>query len=74
MPHEKQAVAIGDRALTFREAREKYGVPEHRLRQCRAEKVLDFFKIGKAVYVSEQSLIAFLEKHRQAATASDGGK
>jgi len=67
------SIAEGDRALTFREARQKYGVPEHRLRQYRSEQILDFFKLGRAVFVSERSLIKFLEQHRQVATASNGG-
>ena len=70
---ENQAIPEGDRALTFREARSLYGIPEHRLRQYRSERVLDFFKLGRAVFVSERSLIRFLELHRQVATAPDGG-
>ena len=63
----QQLTPKGDRALTFREARELYGVPEHRLRQCRSQRALDFFKLGRAVFVSEQGLIRFLESRREAA-------
>jgi hypothetical protein len=61
----------GDRALTFREARELYGVPEHRLRQYRSLRKLDFFKLGRAVFVSERSLLRFLERHRELAGSSE---
>ena len=57
----------GDRALTLREASTRYGIPEHRLRQFRADKVVDFFKFGRSVFVSERSLVEFLERHREAA-------
>jgi Helix-turn-helix domain len=74
---ERQPISKGDRALTFREARELYGVPEHRLRHYRRQREIDFFKLGRAVFVSEQSLIKFLERHREAALspaqASVGG-
>jgi hypothetical protein len=66
-------IADGDRALTFREARSLYGIPEHRLRHYRSERALDFFKLGRAVFVSERSLIKFLELHRQAAASPEGG-
>jgi hypothetical protein len=62
--NENAVVRHGDRALTFREARDFYGVPEHRLRQYRSQRTLDFFKIGRAVFVSERSLVDFLERHR----------
>jgi hypothetical protein len=55
----------GDRALRFREAEALYGIPQHRLRQYRAERRLDFFKLGRAVFVSERSLVQFLEQHRE---------
>jgi len=64
----------GDRALTFREARELYGIPEHRLRQYRSKKTLDFFKLGRAVFVSERSLVQFLERHRESAANPAKGK
>ena len=54
---EIRAIPEGDCALTFREARARYGIPEHRLRQYRSERALDFFKLGRAVFVSERSLI-----------------
>jgi hypothetical protein len=73
IPTEKQVIAEGDRALTFRKARSLYGIPEHRMRQYRSERVLDFFKLGRAVFVSERSLVRFLELHRQVASAPDGG-
>ena len=60
-------IGAGDRALTFREAHERYGIPEHRLRQYRTERKIDFFKMGKAVFVSERSLLAFMERHREGA-------
>ena len=68
----KQLIPNADRALTFREARSLYGIPEHRLRQYRSERALDFFKLGRAVFVSERSLIGFLEQHRQVAESSIG--
>ena len=72
MPDDREVK--GDRALTFREAKALYGVPEHRLRQYRAERRLDFFKLGRAVFVSERSLVQFLEQHRQRGrTANDRG-
>ena len=64
----------GDRALTFREARELYGVPEHRLRQYRSQRTLDFFKLGRAVFVSELSLVRFLEHHRESANPAQGSE
>ena len=70
---EARTIPQGDRALTFREANARYGIPEHRLRQCRSERALDFFKIGRAVFVSEQSLIKFLERHREFAVSAAGG-
>ncbi len=70
---ENEAIPKGDRALTFREAHARYGVPEHRLRQYRSERTLDFFKLGRAVFVSERSLIEFLERHRESAMAPAGG-
>ena len=60
----------GDRALSVREASELYGIPEHRLPQCRADRTLDFFKLGRAVFVSERSLLEFLERHREPAGSS----
>jgi Helix-turn-helix domain len=74
IPTEKQIIPEGDRALTFREARAIYGIPEHRLRQYRSERALDFFKLGRAIYVSERSLIRFLELHRQVAAGRCGGE
>jgi hypothetical protein len=71
--NEKSAVSRGGRALTFREARELYGIPEHRLRLCRSQKMLDFFKLGRALFVSERSLVEFLERHREAAGEPKGG-
>lgn len=65
-----QRVQRGDRALTLREAEDLYGIPAHRLRQYRSERVLDFFKLGRALFVSERSLIDFLERHREPAAAS----
>jgi hypothetical protein len=67
----------GDRALTFREAKVLYGVPEHRLRQYRSQRALDFFKLGRAVFVSERSLVTFLERHRESAAVpcrKEGGQ
>jgi hypothetical protein len=58
-------IPSGDRALTFREAEKLYGIPSHRLRLCRSQRTLDFFKIGRAVFVSEKSLLDFLETHRE---------
>lgn len=66
---DKKPVSAGDRALTFREASELYGVPERRLRQYRSQRSIDFFKLGRAVFVSERSLINFLERHRQRAVS-----
>jgi hypothetical protein len=63
-----EQVRRGDRALTLREAEDRYGIPAHRLRQYRSERVLDFFKLGRALFVSERSLIDFLESHREPAT------
>jgi hypothetical protein len=68
MTENEGKVASGDRALTFREARQLYGVPEHRLRQYRSQRALDFFKLGRAVFVSERSLVDLLERHRVPAT------
>jgi hypothetical protein len=65
----ENTVTHGDRALTFREARELYGIPEHRLRQYRTQRAIDFFKLGRAVFVSERSLVTFLEHHRESASA-----
>jgi Helix-turn-helix domain len=62
-----RVIGPGDRALTFRQARELYGVPEHRLRQYRTKRTIDFFKLGRAVFVSEQSLVRFLESRREPA-------
>lgn len=68
-----QVLPKGDRALTFREARELYGIPEHRLRQYRSQRAIDFFKLGRAVFVSESSLVRFLERHRESASEKTGG-
>lgn len=73
MIDDSKAVGQGDRALTFREAKTLYGIPEHRLRQYRSQRALDFFKLGRAVFVPERSLIEFLERHREAAVAPAGG-
>jgi hypothetical protein len=67
MIDDQKAIDQGDRALTFREAKTLYGIPEHRMRQCRSQRALDFFKLGRAVFVSERSLIKFLERHREPA-------
>lgn len=61
----------GDRASTFREARELFGVPEHRLRQYRSQRELDFFQLGRAVFVSELSLVEFLERNRVSAAVAN---
>ncbi|MGO9519761.1 MAG: helix-turn-helix domain-containing protein [Candidatus Korobacteraceae bacterium] len=53
--------------MTSREAKTLYGIPEHRLRQYRSQRALDFFKLGRAVFVSERSLVKFLEGHRESA-------
>jgi hypothetical protein len=71
---ENTVVRGGDRALTFREARELYGIPEHRLRQYRSQRALDFFKLGRAVFVSERSLVKFPERHRESAADPAEGK
>ena len=71
---EKRVVSGGDRALTFREARELYGIPEHRMRQYRSQRVIDFFKLGRAVFVSERSLVKFLDLHREPAADPAEGK
>ena len=57
-------VQCGDRALTLRETERLYGIPAHRLRQYRTESALDFFKLGRALFVSERSVVDFLERHR----------
>ena len=67
MIDDQKAINQGDRALTFREAKTLYGIPEHRMRQYRSQRALDFFKLGRAVFVSERSLIKFLERHREPA-------
>jgi hypothetical protein len=67
MIDDQKAIDQGDRALTFREAKTLYGIPEHRMRQYRSQRALDFFKLGRAVFVSERSLIKFLERHREPA-------
>jgi hypothetical protein len=67
MIDDHKAIDQGDRALTFREAKTLYGIPEHRMRQYRSQRALDFFKLGRAVFVSERSLIKFLERHREPA-------
>jgi hypothetical protein len=67
MIDDQKAIDQGDRALTFREAKTLYGIPEHRMRQYRSQRALDFFKLGRAVFVSERSLIKFLERHRELA-------
>lgn len=72
--NEKSTVSGGDRALTLREARELYGIPEHRLRQYRSQRAIDFFKLGRAVFVSERSLVEFLERHRESAADPAEGK
>jgi hypothetical protein len=72
--NENTVVPGGDRALTFRQARELYGVPEHRLRLYRLQRALDFFKLGRAVFVSERSLVKFLERHRESAADPEEGK
>ena len=71
-PPEIQRVQRGDRALTLREAEDLYGIPAHRLRQYRSERALDFFKLGRALFVSERSLINFLERHREPAAEEAG--
>ena len=72
MIDDSKAIGPGDRALTFREAKTLYGIPEHRLRQYRSQRALDLFKLGRAVFVSERSLVKFLESHRESATESAG--
>ncbi len=62
-----ERVRRGDRALTLSEAEELYGIPEHRLRLYRSERALDFFKLGRSLFVSERSLLEFLEQHREPA-------
>jgi hypothetical protein len=64
---DKEAIPSGDRALTYKEAEALYGVPGHRLRLFRSQRSIDFFKLGRAVFVSERSLLAFLERHREPA-------
>jgi len=71
MRQAEQKIPLGDRALTFSEAESLYGIPKHRLRLCRSQRSLDFFKIGRAVFVSERSLLEFLERHR--VQANGGG-
>ena len=41
-------------------------------RLYRQQRVIDFFKLGRAVFVSEQSLINFLECHRVSAHVIGG--
>lgn len=60
----------GDRALTLKQAEVLYGIPSSRLRQYRRERLLDFFRLGRAVFVSENSLISFLEARREPALVS----
>jgi hypothetical protein len=48
MIDDQKAIDQGDRALTFREAKTLYGIPEHRMRQYRSQRALDFFKLGRA--------------------------
>jgi hypothetical protein len=67
MIDDHKVISQGDRALTFKEAKTLYGIPEHRMRQYRSQRTLDFFKLGRAVFVSERSLIKFLERHREPA-------
>lgn len=70
MVDDHKTVSQGDRALTLGEAKTLYGIPEHRLRQARRERSLDFFKIGRAVFVSERSLREYLDRHRVPAVPS----
>jgi hypothetical protein len=74
MIDDHKAISQGDRALTFREAKTLYGIPEHRMRHYRSQRALDFFKLGRAVFVSERSLVKFLECHRESAADSAEGK
>jgi len=70
---DERAVSPGDRALTLKETEKRYGIPHHRLRLWRSRRTIDFFKIGRAVFVSEKSLIAFLESHREPAIIQPNG-
>jgi len=62
-----QRVQHGDRALTLRQAQELYGVPAHRLRLFRLAGLIDGFRLGRSVFLSERSLVDFLERNRESA-------
>lgn len=61
------SIAEDDRALSVRDASLTSGLPEHTLRRLETAGELESFRIGRAVFISERSLKALLERARVAA-------
>lgn len=53
-----------DRAISMRDASLLYGLPVPTLRRYQACGALESYRVGRAVFVSERSLRAFLDSHR----------
>lgn len=62
------SIAQNDRAISIRDASRIYGLPEHALRRYQSSGVLDFYKIGRAVFLSENSLRSLMSSSHIAAT------
>jgi hypothetical protein len=56
-----------DRALSVRDASRVSGLPAHTLRRLELAGDLESYRIGRAVFLSERSLKALLERARVAA-------
>jgi hypothetical protein len=60
-------VPENDRALSIRDASLTSGLPAHTLRRLELAGDLESYRIGRAVFLSERSLKALLERARGAA-------
>ena len=60
-----------DRAISIRDASRLFGLPEHALRRYQSRGVVDFYKIGRSVFISENGLKALLANARVASNAAD---
>jgi len=60
--HGIQRIERGDRALSLKEGESRFGIPRHRLRLLLAAGLIDGFRLGRSVFLSERTLVDFMKR------------
>jgi len=69
---QRTRIERGDRALSLEEVEGQHGIPKQRMRLLLEARLVDFFRFGRSLFVSERSLEAFLERNRERAERLTG--